>query len=156
MESEIKIAFPMKIAKAVWELISSPDDDELPIALGQEETLKRLHAVKLSLQNHKETVKQNQSLQKSLNELKERPFFPYPLNSGNRQDYGEFYLISHAWFSFLNTSQQIGIVEVEYKHDKHRAMYIGITHAVPTPEGFRASVLCIAQYGQKIRDSREV
>lgn len=93
-------------------------------------------------------VKQNKSLQSEIKTLKEAPFFPYALNDGKRIDFGEFYLISHAWFSFLNTTDTIGIVEVEYKDTNHsRKMYMGIG----TGGDWTADVLKIAQYGQKIK-----
>ena len=107
-------------------------------------------------------VQQNKDLQTELNqknkmidELNSKPFFPYQMNDGGRLDFGSFVLISHAWFSFLNTKFQVGIVEVEYKNDNRRVMYVGITNPVATERGFRDSVIEIAAYGQKIKDSAE-
>ncbi len=97
--------------------------------------------------------KQNRALQKELNALKKAPFFPYPLNSGGDMDFGEFVLISHAWCSFLNTPQQIGIIEIEDKNSGARKMYIGICYSKPTFEGFKNSVLQIVQYGTKIKET---
>ena len=121
---------------------------------------KRFQTLKHALTNHDETVKQNRDLQSELNntkreleELKNKPFFPFPMNSGGGLDFGEFVLISHAWFSFLNSLQQVGIVEVEYKTQNRRVVYIGITNSTATPEGFKKSVLEIAKFGQKIKDS---
>lgn len=123
----------------------------------------RFETLKLSISNYNNVVQQNKSLQTQLNEttaalekLKEKPFFPYLMNSGNMADFGEFYLVSHAWFSFLDEKQQIGIVEVEYKNQNgRRVMYMGITKGEPTQEGFVQSVLKIANYGQKIKDSSD-
>ena len=135
--------------------------DPTPIEeLPDEVVEKRFQTLRLALTNHDETVKQNRDLQselnntkKELNELKNKPFFPFPMNSGDGLDFGEFILISHAWFSFLNTLQQIGIVEVEYKAQKRRVLYVGITNPIATAEGFKKSVLEIASFGQKIKDS---
>lgn len=150
------------VADKIYELVSNPDDKVNPEFLEDEEIIARLQTIKLSLLNHNETVQQNRNLQGELNkanskleEIKKKPFFPYPLNSGNNADYGAFILISHAWFSFLNTAQQVGIVEVQYKNDGRRVMYVGITTPVATEEGFNNSVLEIAQFGQKIKDSSE-
>lgn len=123
----------------------------------------RFKELKLSLSNYDNVVNQNKSLQtqlnettKKLNNLKDKPFFPYALNSGNMADFGEFYLVSHAWFSFLDEKQQIGIIEVEYKNQNgRRVMYMGIAKGEPTQESFVQSVLKIAKYGQKIKDSND-
>ena len=68
-----------------------------------EKLQKEIQAMRLSVQNHDETVKQNRDLQTELKnakdkikELESRPFFHYQMNDGGRKDYGEFYLISHA------------------------------------------------------------
>lgn len=150
--------------KEYVELLKKDDEtfgDALKMSI--EEQYSRLKAIRLSLQNHEGTVQQNRNLQqelqnkeKTIKKLKERPFFPYPMNDGGMTDFGEFYLVSHAWFSFLNTTQQVGIVEVEYKTpDKSRKIYVGIASGDPTAECFNQSVLSIAKYGQKIKDSSD-
>jgi hypothetical protein len=93
-------------------------------------------------------VEQNHDLQTELKNTKEAPFFPYPLNDGNRADFGEFYLISHAWFTFLNTADYVGVIEVEFKDvSKSRKMYIGIGKG----KDISVDVMNIAHYGQKIK-----
>lgn len=123
--------------------------------------------LKLSVKNRDEIITQNKSLQTelrnaeveiaALNEkikkLEELPFFPYPMNSGGRKDYGEFYLISHAWFSCMAETKQVGIVEVEWKTGG-RCIYLGIGSGVANPGMFDYDVKKIALYGQKIKDSR--
>ena len=127
------------------------------------------HTMLLCVKNHDETVEQNRQLQTELNKandkiktleneikkLKNLPFFPYPMNSGGRQDYGEFYLISHAWFSCMQERQQVGIVEVEWKADGRRCIYLGIGSGIPNPDMFNFDVRKIALYGQKIKDSND-
>lgn len=118
------------------------------------EQFERLKLIRLSLANHEATVKQNRQLQNELNVLKQQPFFPYKLNSGNNEDFGEFILISHAWFTIPNLTKQLGIVEVEWKYSGVRKMYLG---AGSTNGGdFRQDVLSIALHGEKIKDSSEV
>ena len=109
---------------------------------------------KMSLINHKETIWQNRQLQGELSDLKSKPFFPYALNSGNRMDFGEFVLISHAWFTIPNLPVQLGIVEVEWKSSGIRKMYLGAGST--NGKDFKKDVLSIALYGQKIKDSSEV
>lgn len=93
-------------------------------------------------------VEQNRDLQTDLKNKKEAPFFPYPLNDGGRTDFGEFYLISHAWFSFLNTPDLVGIVEVEYKDVSNtKKMYIGIGKG----KDLSVDVMNVTQYGQKVK-----
>ena len=125
----------------------------------------QIKEMRLSVQNHKETIQQNRCLQSELRkandeiirlqnkikELEKRPFFPYPMNDGRRKDYGEFYLISHAWFSFLNTTQQVGIVEVEWKSGNH-CLYIGLGSGVPNLKMFDFEVKNIALYGHKLKE----
>lgn len=106
-------------------------------------------------------VQQNKNLQTELNqkkqqikELQSKPFFPYALNSGNNADFGEFVLISHAWFTISNIPLQLGIVEVEYKRSGVRKMYLGA--GLSNGKDFKKDVLSIALHGQKIKDSSEV
>lgn len=97
---------------------------------------------------YNKVVEQNHDLQTEIKNTKEAPFFPYQLNDGNRADFGEFYLISHAWFTFLNTVDCVGVIEVEHKDvSKSRKMYIGIGKG----KDISVDVLNIAQYGQKIK-----
>ncbi len=96
-----------------------------------------------------EVVKQNKNLQGEINTLKKQPFFPYKLNSGHNMDFGEFILISHAWFTISNLSEQLGIIEVEWKATGKRKMYLGKGDS--NGVNFKADVLSIAQYGQKLR-----
>lgn len=123
------------------------NEEPIEIFRAYEEKIRGLEKENQSVVNqYNKVVEQNKSLQKQI----KAPFFPYPLNDGGRADFGEFYLISHAWFTFLNTPLQIGIIEVEYKTlDKKRVMYIGIAHN----NEFSIDVLNIAQYGQKIKES---
>lgn len=96
-----------------------------------------------------EVVKQNKNLQGEINALKKQPFFPYKLNSGHNMDFGEFVLISHAWFTISNLTEQLGIVEVEWKSSGERKMYLGKGDS--NGVNFKADVLSIAQHGQKLR-----
>lgn len=96
-----------------------------------------------------EVVKQNKNLQGEINALKKQPFFPYKLNSGHNMDFGEFVLISHAWFTISNLTEQLGIIEVEWKSSGERKMYLGKGDS--NGVNFKADVLSIAQHGQKLR-----
>jgi len=64
-------------------------------------------------------------------------------------DFGEFILISHAWFTISNLPEQLGIIEVEWKATGNRKMYLGKGDS--NGVNFRADVLSIAQHGQKLR-----
>lgn len=104
-----------------------------------------LNQLEFTAANYEKVVKQNQQLQQQIKKMKLKPFFPFPANSGNRKDYGKFYLISHAWFTFLNDSVTVGIIEVEYKSPKpYRKVYLGIGRG----DNFDRDVLNIARYGQ--------
>lgn len=132
-----------------------------------EELKNEIKTLKLSVQNRDEVIVQNRNLQTelrnaeikiaTLNEkikkLEELPFFPYPMNSGGRKDYGEFYLISHAWFSCMLETKQIGIIEVEWKKGG-RCIYLGVGSGIANPNMFDYDVKKIALFGQKIKDSR--
>lgn len=117
----------------------------------------RFKSLQLSLSNYNNVVQQNKELQtrlntttKSLNELKDKPFFPYLLNSGGMMDFGAFYLVSHAWFTIPNLQDQLGIVEVEWKDSGIRKMYLGAGKT--RGKSFKEDVLSVAMYGQKIKD----
>lgn len=152
--SETQANIQIEVLSKVLRLVET--DDGIPgTELSDEEVLKRLQYIHLSLQNHNDTVQQNKSLQREnalmkneINKFRNKPFFPYPLNNGNRTDFGDFYLISYAWFNSLNTTDIVGIIEVEYKtNDRPRKMYIGIGKG----KDITADVLSIATYGQKIK-----
>lgn len=160
MTKSIKTIISRAVADEMYSLISNIDDPLKPESLEDEEIIKRLHAVKLSLRNHEGTVQQNRNLQTQLltkeaelKKIKEAPFFPYAMNDGGRADYKEFYLISHAWFTIPNLPAQLGIVEVEWKNSGIRKMYLGAGST--NGKDFNADVVSIALYGQKIKDSSE-
>lgn len=141
--------------KEYFEILKKEDETfEQVLNITPAEQLERLKLIRLSLENHEQTVKQNKNLQSELRELKKQPFFPYALNSGNRTDFGEFYLISHAWFSISNFPIQLGIVEVEWKSSGVRKMYLGAGST--NGKDFKKDVLSITLHGQKIKDSSEV
>lgn len=148
------------VADKMYDLISQPDDDLKPEYMEDDEVIKRLHTIKLSLLNHEETVQQNRNLQgeiqvisNKLEKLQDKPFFPYEMNSGNNLDFGEFILISSAWFTIPNLPAQLGIVEVEWKNSGIRKMYLGAGSS--NGKDFKKDVVSIALYGQKIKDSSE-
>jgi len=148
------------VADKMYDLISQPDDDLKPEYMEDDEVIKRLHTIKLSLLNHEETVQQNRNLQgevqiisNKLKKLQDKPFFPYEMNSGNNLDFGEFILISSAWFTIPNLPAQLGIVEVEWKNSGIRKMYLGAGSS--NGKDFKKDVVSIALYGQKIKDSSE-
>ena len=160
MTKSIQSIISTTVAEKMYDLISDPNDNQSPEYFEDEEIIKRLQAIKLSLQNHEETVLQNRDLQGELNkkereleQLKKQPFFPYAMNDGGRTDFGEFYLISHAWFTIPNIQSQLGIVEVEWKSSGVRKMYLGAGNT--NGENFNQDVRSIALYGQKIKDSSE-
>lgn len=99
---------------------------------------------------YNEVVEQNKNLQGEINALKKQPFFPYKLNPGHNMDFGEFILISHAWFTISNLSEQLGIIEVEWKATGNRKMYFGKGDS--NGVNFKTDVLSIAKHGQKLRD----
>lgn len=154
MAKELSNQFYNKMTSNLWSLLERIDDKVALFGLGEKEILKRFNALKMSFQNHNEIIKQNQQLQSELRTLKERPFFPYELNSGNGLDFGEFVLISHAWFTISNLPAQLGIVEVEWKSSGVRKMYLGA--GCSDGKDFKSDVLAIALHGQKIKDSSEV
>ena len=100
--------------------------DPTPIEeLPDEVVEKRFQTLRHALTNHDETVKQNRDLQSELNntkrkleELKNKPFFPVPDEFGRRVGLWRIYTNFACVVQFLNTLQQIGIVEVEYKAQK--------------------------------------
>lgn len=161
MTQAIQTIISTDVALKMYDLIQTPEDSMDVKFLEDEEIINRLHTVKISLLNHEETVNQNRQLQSELNrkqmeidELKKKPFFPYALNSGDRMDFGEFILISHAWFTIPNLPAQLGIVEVEWKTSSIRKMYLGV--GASGGKNFKSDVLSIALHGQKIKDSSEV
>lgn len=154
MVKELSSQFYNKITSNLWSLLETNGDKVALFGLGEKEIKKRFNALKMSFKNHNEIVKQNQQLQSELRTLKERPFFPYELNSGNGLDFGEFILISHAWFTISNLPAQLGIVEVEWKSSGFREMYLGA--GCSGGKDFKSDVLVIALHGQKIKDSSEV
>lgn len=151
MQKELSKQFSEQMTSKLWGLLENPEDEKALFAFGEEEILKRFNTLKMSLDNHEATVKQNRDLQTELNNLKNKPFFPFGLNSGGLTDYGEFLLVSHAWFGFLDETRQIGIVEVEWKKSGKRCLYMGIGSGKATLENFNADVRKIALYGQKIK-----
>lgn len=153
MEKSLQTIVTTEVAREMYDLISRPDDTRNPEFLEDEEIIKRLKTIKLSLSNYDNVVLQNKNLQGELNTLKKQPFFPYALNSGGNKDFGEFYLISHAWFSISNFPIQLGIVEVEWKNSGVRKMYLGAGST--NGKDFNKDVLSIALHGQKIKDSSE-
>lgn len=157
MTKPVQTIISTDVAEKMYDLIKSPDDTRDPEFLEDEEIINRLQSIKMSLQNHDETVKQNKNLQTSLRlketelaELKKKPFFPYALNSGNMTDFGEFLLVSHAWFTIPNLPVQLGIVEVEWKSSGVRKMYLGA--GAFGGKDFKRDVMAIALHGQKIKD----
>lgn len=154
MTKAIQTIISTSVAQKMYELIDDIDDPRNPEFLEDEEIIKKLHSIQMSLINHEEVVTQNRNLQRELNNLKQKPFFPYALNSGNRMDFGEFVLISHAWFTIPNLPVQLGIVEVEWKSSGIRKMYLGAGST--NGKDFKKDVLSIALYGQKIKDPSEV
>lgn len=161
MTKSIQTIVSTNVIQKVYDLISKADDERDVQFLEDEEIINRLQTIKMSLLNHNDTVKQNRDLQgdlnaknRELNELKKKPFFPYALNSGNNMDFGEFILISHAWFTISNIPFQLGIVEVEWKSSGVRKMYLGAGST--NGKSFKQDVLSIALHGQKIKDSAEV
>lgn len=154
MTKAIQTIISTNVAQKMYELIDDIDDPRNPEFLEDEEIIKKLHSIQMSLRNHEEVVNQNRQLQRELNDLKNKPFFPYELNSGNGMDFGEFVLISHAWFTIPNLPAQLGIVEVEWKTSGLRKMYLGAGSS--GGKDFKKDVVSIALHGQKIKDSSEV
>ena len=149
------------VADEIYKLVGKEDDKLKAEFLEDEEIVNRLIAIKLSLSNYNKIIEQNVNLQTELNllkdkikDIKKKPFFPYALNSEQNMDFGEFYLISHAWFTIPNLHEQLGIVEVEWKSSGVRKTYLGKGDSNGT--NFKADVLSIALHGQKIKDSSEV
>ena len=117
-----------------------------------ESVIRELKAINdQAVTQYDEVVKQNKNLQGEINTLKKQPFFPYKLNSGHNMDFGEFILISHAWFTISNLSEQLGIIDVEWKSSGVRKMYLGKGDS--NGANFKADVLSIVLCGQVIKDS---
>lgn len=160
MEKVFQVIISADVAQSMYDLVSDVENPQPPEFWEDKEVIDRLRSIKMSLNNHEETVKQNRQLQQELNvktkalkELKKRPFFPYKMNSGNNMDFGEFILISHAWFTIPNLHEQLGIIEVEWKSLGVRKMYLGKGDS--NGVNFKADVLSIALCGQKIKDSSD-
>lgn len=160
MEKVFQVIISANVAQSMYDLVADVNDPRTPEIWEDIEIIDRLRAIRMSLKNHEETVKQNRQLQQELNaktkaleELKKRPFFPYKMNSGNNMDFGEFILISHAWFTIPNLHEQLGIIEVEWKTSGVRKMYLGKGDS--NGVNFKADVLSIALHGQKIKDSSD-
>lgn len=129
---------------------NSCDENPIDIFRAYESVVKDLKtANEQAVTQYEQVVKQNVNLQNEIKTLKNQPFFPYELNSGNNTDFGEFILISHAWFTISNLSEQLGIIEVEWKATGNRKMYLGKGDS--NGVDFRTDVLSIAQHGQKLR-----
>ena len=161
MEKVFQVIISADVAQSMYDLVADVENPQKPEFWEDKEVIDRLRSIRMSLNNHEETVKQNRQLQQELNaktkalkELKKRPFFPYKMNSGDNMDFGEFVLISHAWFTIPNLPVQLGIVEVEWKSSGIRKMYLGAGST--KGKDFKKDVLSIALYGQKIKDSSEV
>lgn len=154
MTKAIQTIISTSVVQKMYDLISGIDDPRNPEYLEDEEIIKKLHSIQMSLRNHEEVITQNRNLQRELNNLKQKPFFPYELNSGNGMDFGEFVLISHAWFTIPNLPAQLGIVEVEWKSSGIRKMYLGA--GASGGKDFKKDVMSIALHGQKIKDASEV
>ena len=160
MEKIFQVIISADVAQSMYDLVADTNDNQKPEFWEDKEVIDRLRSIQMSLNNHEETVKQNRQLQQELNaktkeleELKKRPFFPYKMNSGNNMDFGEFVLISHAWFTIPNLHEQLGIIEVEWKSSGVRKMYLGKGDS--NGVNFKADVLSIALHGQKIKDSSD-
>lgn len=161
MEKVFQAIISADVAQSMYDLVADVENPLKPEFWEDKEVIDRLRSIRMSLNNHEKTVKQNRQLQqelkakrKALEELKKRPFFPYKMNSGNNMDFGEFILISHAWFTIPNLHEQLGIIEVEWKTSGVRKMYLGKGDS--NGVNFKADVLSIALHGQKIKDSKEI
>ncbi|MBO4739426.1 MAG: hypothetical protein J5606_07700 [Bacteroidales bacterium] len=93
---------------------------------------------------YQKVVEQNRALQQ---ELKEKSM-QIGWNAIENADYGEFVLIRHSWCSFLNTTDTVGFIDIQYKKDKHRRIYVGIGKGAD----FNTDVLNIAKHGTCIKD----
>lgn len=91
-------------------------------------------------------VKQNKSLQQELNKLKKDAIF-LPWKDGMDSNFGEFILKRYVWF-YSAIGGAVGCVDVEYKQDKHRRIYIGSGSGCNE----NSDILMIANYGDCIKD----
>lgn len=134
---------------------NSCDENPIDIFRAYESVVKDLKtANEQAVTQYEQVVKQNVNLQNEIKTLKSQPFFPYKLNSGNNTDFGEFILISHAWFTISNLPAQLGIVDVVWKSSGVRKMYLGA--GCSGGKDFKSDVLAVAMHGQKIKDLSEV
>ena len=62
----LQVIMTTEVAREMYDLISRPDDTRNPEFLEDEEILKRLKTIKLSLSNYENVVQQNKNLQKEL------------------------------------------------------------------------------------------
>lgn len=152
MKNNFQVIVSTEVMEKVYSLIESNEDPRNAKNLEDSEIIERLHAIELSLNNHNMLIAQNKSLQtelknvsNELKDLKKKPFFPYALNDGGRADFGEFYLISHAWFSLGVVN--LGIIEIELKANNQKRMYLGLAQG----KDFNKDVLEIALHGQKLK-----
>ena len=93
---------------------------------------------------YQKVVEQNRQLQAELR----KSTMQIGWNEGNNVNFGEFLLKRHSWCSFLNTTNTVGFIDIEFISDHHRKIYVGIGSGFD----FNADVLNIAKYGTCIKD----
>ena len=93
---------------------------------------------------YQKVVEQNRQLQAELR----KSTMQIGWNEGNNVNFGEFLLKRHSWCSFLNTTNTVGFIDIEFINDHHRKIYVGIGSGFD----FNTDVLNIAKYGTCIKD----
>ena len=111
--------------------------------LSYEELEKQLKTV---VGQYDAVVKQNKSLQQELNKLKQDAIL-LPWQDGRDSDFGAFVLKRYMWFNSA-FGEVVGCVDVEYKQDKHRRIYIG----TGSGDNENSDILKIANYGDCIKE----
>jgi len=143
-----KMTVSFDVYDELLSLIGVKNADEL-ITLSDEEIAKRLHTIKLSLNNHEGVIKQNQNLQAEVGKLKKYDIRNLPANEVDIDYPAGFKVIAYSFYSFLDSILHVGIVKTVYLSQSGKnfeKIYIGISSGKDLKRDLEHIVL----YGQKI------
>lgn len=73
MKKVLQAIISTDVAQSMYDLISDVENPKKPKFWEDKEVIDRLRSIKMSLNNHEETVKQNRQLQQELNAKNKSP-----------------------------------------------------------------------------------
>lgn len=146
MSSLCKMSIGFKAYDALMDLICIKDDEALDVS--EELIVNRIDTIKLALNNHNETVKQNQNLQQSVRDLQKYDIRELPANDIDLEISENVKAVKYSFYTFLNSYLSIGLIKVIDTRLQNRVskMYLGLAQG----SDFKADVANIVLYGQKI------